>query len=134
MGKHTRRFNTPLMLLDTTPRLFPMDMEVMVDMDMASARLNQAKATPLVLSAIRLPSRTLARFLARNARPLLTPPTLRSARTSSPPTARRPPSRSTTPLRLLDMTPRLCLMDTVVMEDMATEVQTYECSLLIIGI
>merc|ERR1712128_164070 len=82
----------------------------------------------------RLPGRTLARSLARNARQLLTPPTLRSARTSSPPTARRPPSRSTTPLRLLDMTPRLCLMVTVVMEDMATEVQTYEYSLLIIGI
>merc|ERR1712106_899293 len=118
------------------------DMEVMVDTDTASVRLNQAKATQLVLSAMtrrtgsatRPPSRTWARSLVRNARPLLAPPTLRSARTSSPPTARRPPSRSTTPLWLLDMTPRLCLMDTVVMEDMATEVQTYECSLLIIGI
>merc|ERR1739841_241831 len=100
--------------------------------------LSQARATLLDLSAMtrrtgsarRSPSRTLARFLARSARPLSTPPTLRTARTSSPPTARRPTRRCPTPLLWLVMTPRLFPVGTAAMEAMATEVLTYETVLL----
>merc|ERR1719154_315125 len=140
--KHLRKFNTAPKLLDMIPWLFPMDMEVMVDMELESVRLkpmlNPAKATPLdpsamtrrTGSAIRSPSRTLARSLARNARPLLTPHTLRTARTSSPPTARKPTRRFPTPQQLLDMTPRLCLMGMGAMGAMDTEVSSYESVLL----
>ena len=50
---------------------------------------------------------------------LLTLPILRNARILSHNTARKPPTRFTTALLLLVMTPRLCLMDMVDM-DMAS--------------
>merc|ERR1711887_501854 len=100
--------------------------------------LNQARATLLDLSAMtrrtgsarRSPSRNLARILARRERPSLTPPTLRTARTSSPPTARRPTRRCLTTLQWLVMTPRLFPVGMAAMEAMATEVLTYESVLL----
>merc|ERR1711887_318044 len=100
--------------------------------------LSQARATLLDLSVMtrrtgsarRSLSRTLARFLARSARQSLTPPTLRTARTSSPPTARRPTRRCLTPLQWLVTTPRLFPVGTAAMEAMATEVLTYESVLL----
>merc|ERR1739841_472450 len=100
--------------------------------------LSQARATLLDLSAMtrrtgsarRSPSRTLARYPARSARPLLTPPTLRTARTSSPPTARRLTRRCLTPLLWLVTTPRSFPVGMAAMEAMATEVLTYESVLL----
>merc|ERR1719430_144532 len=56
--------------------------------------------------------------------------TLRNARTSSPPTARKHPSRSTAPPLWLVTTPRLFPVGTAAMEAMATEVLTYESVLL----
>merc|ERR1712002_11797 len=152
--KHPSRSTAPPLWLVMTPRLLAVDMAAMVDMVLESVKLtlslrlmprlmlrlmlSQARATPLDLSAMtrrtgsarRSPSRTLARFLARSARPSLTPPTLRTARTSSPPTARRRTRRCPTPLLWLVTTPRLFPVGTAAMEAMATEVLTYESVLL----
>merc|ERR1712212_849420 len=148
--KHPSRSTAPPLQLVMTPRLLAVDMAAMVDMVLESVKLtlslrlmlrpmlSQARATLLDLSAMtrrtgsarRSPSRILARFLARSARPSLTPPTLRTARTSSPPTARRPTRRCPTPLLWLVMTPRLFPVGTAAMEAMATEVLTYESVLL----
>merc|ERR1719250_581278 len=152
--KHPSRSTAPLLSLVRTPRLLAVGIAAMVDMVLESVKLtlslrlmpkltprlmlSQARATLLDLSAMtrrtgsaaRSPSRTLARSLVRSARPSLTPPTSRTARTSSPPTASRPTRRCPTPLLWLVMTPKLFPVGTAAMEDMATEVLTYESVLL----
>merc|ERR1712121_550532 len=109
--RFTSRSTTALLLLVMTPRLSAMDM----DMEREMLRLSLATMdTPLDLSAsnmlrssaTRSPSRTKERSQDLSARPLLTPPTLRSVRTPSPLSALRPTPRSTTALLLLVMTPR----------------------------
>jgi len=69
-------------------------------------------------SATRSQSRMSARFLVQSAKPLLTPPTLRSVRKHSPPSAIQPTHRFTTALLLSVMTLKLLLM---VMVDMDTK-------------
>merc|ERR1719369_461092 len=97
-------------------------------------RLSPVRLTLLVLNArtkrignaIKSPSKPLARFPARLARPSLTPPTLNSVRISSPPTVRRFIKRYPTPLLLSDMTLRLCPTAMVDMLGMAIEAIAYE--------
>merc|ERR1711892_1558766 len=120
--KHPNRFSTALPLLVMTHRLCPTDM---LDTDMASVMpmLKLSLDIPLVLSvmtrrtgsATRSQSKTPARSPAQCVRLLLTPPTSRSARKPSPPSATQLTLRFTTALLLLVMTLRLLLM---VMADM----------------
>merc|ERR1712106_235855 len=108
--KHTNRFSTALPLLVMTHRLCPTDM---LDTDMASVMpmLKLSLDIPLVLSvmtrrtgsATRSQSKTPARSPAQCARLLLTPPTSRSARKPSPPSATLLTLRFTTALLLLLM-------------------------------
>merc|ERR1711936_695107 len=113
----TSRFTTAPLLLATTPMS-----SVIMDTDMARERLMpDTRATPLDPSATRMwtgsatrcPGRTPARSPGRCARLLWTPPTSRSARTSSPSSATRPTSRSTTapPLSVMTATSSLMVMD-----------------------
>merc|ERR1739838_201399 len=126
--KHPNRFTTALLLLVMTLKLCLMVME---DTDMASVRLRRMLRQRLSLdmatqvdlnaktrrtgSVTRSQSRMSARFLVQSAKPLLTPPTLRSVRKHSPPSAIQPTHRFTTALLLSVMTLKSLLM---VMEDM----------------
>merc|ERR1711892_1421710 len=123
--KHPNRFSTALPLLVMTQMLCPTDM---LDTDMASVMpmLKLSLDIPLVLSvktrrtgsAKRSQSKTPARSPAQCARLLLTPPTSRSARKPSPPSATLLTLRFTTALLLLVMTLKLLLMVMADMVDM----------------
>merc|ERR1739838_170273 len=129
--KPPNRFTTALLLLVMTLKLC---LVVMEDTDMASVRLRRMLRQRLSLdtatqvdlnaktrrtgSATRSQSRMSARFLVQSAKPLLTPPTLRSARKHLPPSAIQPTHRFTTALLLSVMTLKSLLM---VMVDMDTK-------------
>merc|ERR1712098_140503 len=126
----TPRFTTVPRLLVMILRRF---MEV-TPVDMERERLvtkvtllDPTARTMLITSATRFPNRMRERFQERSARPLLTPPTLKSVRKSLSLSARSTTRRFTTAPRLLVMT-HMSLIITLMDMDIINAIDGLNCN------
>merc|ERR1712121_323496 len=106
-----------VMILRRFMEVTPVDMErEMLKLVTKVTLLDLTARTMLITSATRFPSRMRERSQERNARPSLTPPTLKSVRISSMRSVTRPMFRLAIAPRLLVMTPKLLITTPMVMD------------------